>query len=82
MQAKEGHAKEACSQAKCFTLNALTAKFLSNALTARLFKALKANSSCCSLSKVLSCSNQILCTCAPCHVPKDNMHLYCLRSFC
>ena len=56
-QAKEGYVKEACAQAKCFTNNALKAKFLSNALTARIIKALTANSSCCSCSyKVLSSS--------------------------
>ena len=62
------------------------AKLLSNALTARLFKALTTNSSCCSQvlsssAKVLSCSDQVLSTYASCHVPKDDRHLYCLRSF-
>src|SRR3989337_317383 len=74
----------------CLTFNALKAKFLSNALTARFFKALTANSSSCSCSskvlsssaKVLSCSDQILSTCASHHVPKDSRHLYCLRGFC
>ena len=63
--------------------------FLSNALTVRILKALTTNSSSyshfkilSSSAKVLSCSDQILCTCASCHVPKDERHLYCLRSFC
>ena len=65
LSSEEGYVKEACVQAKCFTNNALKAKFLSNALNAKFFKALTANSSDCSSSlkflsssdKVLSCSN-------------------------
>ena len=72
--AEQIHGKEACAQAKCLFVNALTANFLSSALTTN------SSSRSCS-SKVLSCSDKILSTCASCHVPKDYRHLYCLRSF-
>ena len=80
----KSHAKEALSQAHGFCIKVLTAKLIWNALTAQLLsKALTANSSSCSSSsKVLSSSVQILSTCASRLVPKDNRHLYCLRSLC
>ncbi len=59
---------------------------LNNALTARIFKALRVSPSCCSCSskvlssspKVLSCSGKVLNTCTSGYMPKDNRHLYCL----
>ena len=78
LSSQRGYVKEACTQAKCF---------LSNALTARIIKALTANSSCCSYSskvlsssaKAFSYSDQILSTCASRFMPKDCRHLHCLR---